>query len=985
MRKLIFVLCLFTTFIAESKPIPTTVLYQPPAIAQIQFAPIEGHLSALVTENGQQYLALIDIESKQYRLLTKFERYDQLEEYVWISGNAIYINMHRKNKNYKILLELSNLDGKIKTKNYSLPKNGYLVSTLNSEPNLLLYAQKKDKGETGNQLYKISIKQLIEKDFKQSIIIESKLKDVIYFAHDDTSNMLFAVTYQAENNTISVKHRNLEQQEWNDIYQINDANQTFQPISFIDNKTLAVLSNEQTDKVALYKFDIHTQKLTDIIFEHPKYDLVYATPNNSTGKIESVSYFEHGVLKRHHLEKVHFDETVNTSISSKFPSKNYNIITTSTDRKKLVVFVFSSSDPGSFYLLDNEDKRFSLLTEISPELSKYDFNTTEAFVAESELGINIEGYLTLPTTSTANRTLIVIPHGGPIGVRDYSGYFNEETQFFTSRGYAVLRVNFRGSLGYGKKFMESGKGEFGKSIEKDITAAVNHVNKTHQFKNKCVMGASYGGYSSMMLAIMHPNEYQCVIGAYGVYDLPLLFNSYNFNMSDDAKKSIEEIVGLENSELLNYSPVYLAKYINSPVLLIAGKDDLIASIEHSLRMEYVLKHFNANVETLFYDETGHGHISTKWRRHELAYIADYIQRQLNHEQKPKRTPLDPVDEQLLAKDIAMIADGFNFDNRAPSNIDKALEYYLKADKMLHTRSANNAGYLLLRKGDLILEESKHNQNPISDAIPPNAQKYIADAIKFYKKAANKNDVNSHTSLGHIYREGRYAARDLEQSLHHYSTAAKLGSNAEVFIQMAKIYCLYYESNRDVEKCTQLLSLKNIKSDSENKPFNAVNNKTRNTQREALVQIFTEGKFDSSELKLLQEMVANEFKYKHHEFEIDDIEFGLAEHSKRHWRWDIINSPERLSRTKNVDLALIYEIDFLHASRSDKTALFATWTHISPNGYRKNIARHLLYGNDKGQWSSKVSVGGPNEWPGKVEATLVDLNGKVLVKKSIQLF
>lgn len=186
-----------------------------------------------------------------------------------------------------------------------------------------------------------------------------------------------------------------------------------------------------------------------------------------------------------------------------------------------------------------------------------------------------------------------MPHGGPIGVTDYD-LFQREVQFFASRGYAVLRVNFRGSSGYGKEFMESGRGQWGKKIEDDINEIVTAVKSKYPIRpgNSCIIGASYGGYSAFISVIRFPRQYKCAVSCFGVMDIPLLLSSNNAMKHKSVRNEILYVVGdpkKENVDHVAVSPVYLADKIDVPVMLMAGWRDRIADMEHSHRMHYMLK------------------------------------------------------------------------------------------------------------------------------------------------------------------------------------------------------------------------------------------------------------------------------------------------------------------------------------------------------------------------------------------------------------
>ena len=136
-------------------------------------------------------------------------------------------------------------------------------------------------------------------------------------------------------------------------------------------------------------------------------------------------------------------------------------------------------------------------------------------------GIKLHGYLTLPPTYKEGEKIpfIVHPHGGP-NARDYWGY-NPEVQFYATRGYGVIQMDYRGATGYGRKEMMLANHEMGKSMQEDKYDALFWANEQGyvDMNNVCISGASYGGYAAMQAATKSPEIFKCIIAYVGVYDL----------------------------------------------------------------------------------------------------------------------------------------------------------------------------------------------------------------------------------------------------------------------------------------------------------------------------------------------------------------------------------------------------------------------------------------------------------------------------------
>lgn len=978
MKNMLIILLSFIALFSDAKPIPTIDLFQPAAMSQVQFSPDDKYISALIVENNQKYLSLTNIKTKEYQHLAMFDISERLNHYVWIDKSTIYVNFNRKGTTQNVLVNLSTSEKKLSVKISSLPKGGYLVDPLLAQPGFVLYAKNRHDNKPTNRLYKISVDKLAQKNFNQAKLVERNLQDVFFFSYDSNIQRIFAATLDIDERIVDIKYRSLDSDDWIQIYQITNSNDQFIPIGFLNDNTLAVLSDKETDKIALYEFDIPSQTLGKVVYEHPKYDLVSAIVNNN--QIQEVSFFENGILSSHFLNNGFND--IHAITKKAFPNKQVRIRAADSDESQFIIVTYGSDDRGSYYLLNKQANKFDLLTEVDPILSQYPLRPTNTISIESEPGLFIEAYLTMPATKTSNGTLLVMPHGGPVGVRDYNS-FNNETQYFVSRGFAVLRVNFRGSDGFGKQFLNSGKAQFGKAIERDITAVVNHVSSQHKFTNKCAIGSSYGGYSSLMLAIMHPNEYQCVVGSYGVYDLPLLFNSDNYAPTEERRVSIEEIVGKETQQLIDYSPVYLASKVKAPVLLVAGKQDRVASFEHTLRMEYVLNRHNVNVESLHYDDTGHGQLTTYWRRHELAYIAGYLQRKLKLAPYYESADIDQITQEKLAKDMAMIADSFNFDDKVTNDTEKALDYYQTAANLGNARSANNIGQILLNKGK-ILKDNKVDSSQ-DNMQKKQASSHVKNGIEWLKKASESNYASASESIAKIYQDGEIVDRDLNQALEYYSIAAEQGANANVLIQMAKIHCLSNDKHRDIARCNELLAISELEKIPEKEQINSVTDKARRLLRDTIGEIYAKGEFNKSELQQLRARVEQEYSVKVLDIKFDEVEFGEVEYNVRHQRNELVSSEQQYESKNGPRLGLMFEVELQDKDKSDNVALIVKWINTDPQGNKKVLGSNFIWGGaDSNRWGAYLSLKDKPESIGLLEAQLTDINNIVLLSKSVQL-
>jgi Dipeptidyl aminopeptidases/acylaminoacyl-peptidases len=182
-----------------------------------------------------------------------------------------------------------------------------------------------------------------------------------------------------------------------------------------------------------------------------------------------------------------------------------------------MVTAYSDVDPGTRYLFDRKSKKLSVEYVSRERLPREHMAPMTPISYPSSDGLMIPAYLTVPKGVPAkDLPLVVFPHGGP-WARDSWG-FNNYAQWFANRGYAVLAPNFRGSTGYGKKFLNAGNKEWGLKMQDDITWGVKHLVKEGiaDPKRVAIMGGSYGGYATLAGLTFTPDLYAAGVSSSAV-------------------------------------------------------------------------------------------------------------------------------------------------------------------------------------------------------------------------------------------------------------------------------------------------------------------------------------------------------------------------------------------------------------------------------------------------------------------------------------
>jgi len=292
-----------------------------------------------------------------------------------------------------------------------------------------------------------------------------------------------------------------------------------------------------------------------------------------------------------------------------------------------VAYTYSDSAPVNYFYFKSEQlKNGSFILSSRPKLDPKKMASTESMDIPMRDGTIIHAYLTWPNVESSEKLpVVVVPHGGPHGIRDYWG-FDWEIQLLASRGYSVLQVNFRGSGGFGEAFEQAGHGQWGALMQDDITDATNWLieQKIADPKRICIFGASYGGYAALMGVIREPKLYRCAIGTMGVYDLPLMFKEGDIADRESGLVYLRKVLGEDLASLINRSPVHNVNKIEAKLLLIHGKQDKRAPIEHAQNLMSALDKSNKPYQWLEIWNEGHGFSYLNNRNKMYSKVLDFL-------------------------------------------------------------------------------------------------------------------------------------------------------------------------------------------------------------------------------------------------------------------------------------------------------------------------------------------------------------------------
>lgn len=419
-----------------------------------------------------------------------------------------------------------------------------------------------------------------------------------------------------------------EKKEWVEHFSFNCQEPGFVPIGTYKGKMVVSGSKfspdgellEENDTNAIYLYDHKTKKFGNKLYQDPDYDVSGltgscrqasggASSNRMSGEVSSISY------SSLQPERLFFDkkaEEVYLTVKSVFPDHNVSTVTSSADRKRMVVRIWGTHEPGEYFYVDLNKGEVTSLFKTQPWLDRSKLSKAIPVKYKARDGLEIPALLTLTKIKTDKNYFLVMPHGGP-NTKQYIGY-DAWVQFFTSRGVSILQPDFRGSTGLGTEHYTLGNKEWGLSMQDDITDGVMWAieNGYADADRVCIGGASYGGYATMAGLTFTPDVYRCGINAIGVTDqiqiLENFANRASIRQSWDEEPLLEwgDISTPEGREYaLSSSPVNFVKNIKAPVLVLQGSNDRVVEPRHAEDLIDKLKDLNKEYMAMFQAKSGH--------------------------------------------------------------------------------------------------------------------------------------------------------------------------------------------------------------------------------------------------------------------------------------------------------------------------------------------------------------------------------------------
>ncbi len=598
---------------AKSSGLPPLIdrdlIFGDPEIAGAQISP-DGHYLAFLKpwhETRNIYVKAVDEPFSAARLMTT-ETKRPVPGYLWTrDGKAIvYVKDNAGDENYNVYAvdpaappaagadappsrDLTGLKG-VRVELFAAPR---------SEPDVL-YVGINDRDKAWHDLYKVKIST------GEKTLLRKNTDRITGWSFDNKDQLRMA-TRNAENGDTEILR--VDSDKLTPIYSCN-VFETCDPLHFLpDNSKVYIESNKGTDLISLLLLDPATGNTT-LVESDPlhKVDFGGALFNQTTNELIETWYTD-ARTKTYFKDKLYGADY--RWLEKKYAGKDILVSSSTRDEQTWLVSATSDTDPGDVFIFDRKSRTIFPQYKVREKLPREALAQMKPVSYRSSDGLEIPAYLTLPRGVPArNLPTVIVPHGGPWG-RDEWGY-NSLAQFLANRGYAVLMPNFRGSTGYGRKFLDAGNLEWGKKMQDDVTWGVKYLVEQGiaDPKRVGILGGSYGGYATLAGVAFTPETYAAAVDVCGPSQLISLVESippywesirtmFAVRMGDPGTPEGRALLAAA-------SPLNSANHIKTPLLVAQGANDPRVNRREAEQIVIALRDRGFPVEYILAPDEGHG-------------------------------------------------------------------------------------------------------------------------------------------------------------------------------------------------------------------------------------------------------------------------------------------------------------------------------------------------------------------------------------------
>ncbi len=420
-----------------------------------------------------------------------------------------------------------------------------------------------------------------------------------------------------------------------------DDSLTSGPVSFSkDCRHIYLRDSRNANAGRLVRMEIATGRI-EVIAEDPQYDVADVMIHPDTYEIQMVAF-----LKARTEWQV-IDPSIQEDIAAirRLHPGDFSIISRDhADRTWLVAFV-PDDGPVGYYAFDRKTRQATFLFDNRPELRKYELASMGPISFTARDGWTVHGYVTFPPgRNRRSLPMVLNVHGGP-WTRDTWGY-DSEAQWLANRGYLCLQVNYRGSTGYGKEFLNAGDREWAGKMHDDLVDAVRWAVEQGfaDPKRVAIFGGSYGGYAALVGATFTPDLFCCAVDVVGPSNLITMIK--NIPPYWETYRQVEHRrVGNPDTDeefLKSRSPLFRVDRIKSPILIAHGANDPRVKQSESEQIVEAMRAKGIPYEYILFPDEGHGFAKPENRIRFYAAAEKFLAKHLGGRFEADDKPLSPL-------------------------------------------------------------------------------------------------------------------------------------------------------------------------------------------------------------------------------------------------------------------------------------------------------------------------------------------------------
>lgn len=600
--------------------IPREVLFGNPEKSAPMISPDGEKLAYLAPHEGVMNVWVRTVGQEDDKVVTQ-DKKRGIQMYFWAQDNKhiMYLQDIGGNENWR--LYGVDLDSG-KTKDFT-PFDDVQAQVIERDkhfPNELLIAMNKENVQL-HDVYHLDLTTL------ELNLVAKNPGNIVGWVTDTKFKVRGAVGAQPDG-TLAILVRDKEEDDWRLLQKIEfEDTLNTSPLSFSsDGQFMYVIDSSGYNAGRLVKINCSNGE-KQVISEDDNYDVSNVIIHPDTHEIQAVSFV------RAKQEWIILDNDIKDDFIYLMQKSHgeLGIINRDNADKTWLIYYNVDDGPVRYYSYDRDNKESTLLFVSRPELQKYNLATMVPIEFEARDGLIVHGYMTYPPgEERQNLPLVLNVHGGPWH-RDTWGY-HPEAQWLANRGYACLQLNYRGSTGYGKNFLNAGDKEWGRNMHHDLIDGVqSFIDKGIIDKdNVAIYGGSYGGYAALVGATFTPDFFCCavdIVGPSSIISLIQSFPPYWSTMLDNYKLRVGD-PDTEEEFLKSRSPLYKVDQIKIPMLIAQGANDPRVKQAESEQIVAAMKEKGIPYEYLLYEDEGHGFVRPENRIDFYSKAEAFLAKQL---------------------------------------------------------------------------------------------------------------------------------------------------------------------------------------------------------------------------------------------------------------------------------------------------------------------------------------------------------------------